>query len=157
MKKILPVLLLITILFSCKKNQGPQPATTNPNATLLVGKWVYTQDTVKVYENGVVTGIFTDGGGVKFDGTFFEQFDKNGGGLTQGPTDFASKYTYTIDGNIITAIHQKQVIQGYTTAAVTKTYTIKFISSSKMVLYNENFTPPGATDKITEISYFIKE
>ncbi len=155
MKKIFLPLLLIIAIFSCKKNSTPQ-TSVDTNASLLVGKWIYTQDTVSVYTKGVLTDVVTDGGGIKFDGTFFEEFDQSGTGLTQGPTDYASKYTYKVDGNTITTTHQKQVIQGFTYPEIVKTYTIKFISSNKLILYNENYTAPNSPDKITEMSYFIK-
>ena len=149
--------LAIIAICSCKKNDSGKP-TSNFSIT---GKWVYTQDTVKEYDNGILT--WEDyGSGMTFDGAYFQQFNADGTGI-ENSNSIITHFNYSVAGNVVTINTPAQTIHDPVngdlpvTASIEKG-TIKMISNSKMELYFDDISNDGGDkSETTEAAYFVKQ
>ncbi|WP_448698688.1 hypothetical protein ACFGVR_17675 [Mucilaginibacter sp. AW1-3] len=151
MKKIiLPALLIILVISACTKEPGASTASL-----AIVGKWYYTQDTLRTYKNGVLQSINTTG--VTLNGTSFNQFNNAGRGsvLISGNSN---AFTYSITGKIITLYKAAQSIGGVAIPPATEFATIKTLTATQLVLFYSDTSADaqGNTILSTEVACFGK-
>jgi len=143
MKNLILITLAVVLFAACKKESSPAK-TTDDNKTLIIGRWYFTQDTVKQYKNGILVYYSTTGG---LDiGTAYEQFNADG-----TYTDFfngkASTSPYSLEGNTLTLTQSNGTESGQ----------IKTLSSTKLVIfYDDNFVDGNTTSRTTEVAYLSK-
>ncbi len=155
MKSLTLLSCVAMLLVSCKKDRPENSGSNTIDASLLLGKWVYTQDTIKIYKNNVLMHNYADGGLV--DGINYQQFNKSGGLQGIGPN--VSNFTYTVYYNVISFYFPKQTVGAVTLDAYTQKATIQMLSTDKLkILYDDTSIDPDSTIyRTTEAAYFKKQ
>jgi hypothetical protein len=150
-EKILFVIISAAILFGCKKDQNNAGNNTD-YSKLIVGKWNFTQDTLRVYKNGVLQSVSTNPVVLAY-----EQYNADGT-ASQGFGGNVTTFSYTIAGNAITYNIPAQTLNGSPIPLSTKTATIKNLTANSLELlfdtdYNDN---SGNVTKYSEVEYLSK-
>ncbi len=95
MKKLLLIIVLISGLTSCKKDNN----STQPDKISIVGKWSYKSQHIVIYNAD--GSVYSDETITQFDGDKYLQFNEDSTGKAyDGGSDF--EFTYSVKGNIET-------------------------------------------------------
>jgi hypothetical protein len=148
--KPLLFLLPVAAMIGCSKSNNSSPSS----ATSIVGKWSYSADTVKFYNNGTLDQTDTNGGVTSSD---YFQFNANGTGeqVTSGGT---TTFTYTASNGKLTLNAPAQTIGGQPEPASTEVATIKTLTSTDLFLYfDDTELNGGVTSETIESAHFKKQ
>jgi len=157
MNRFILILLLATVLLSCKKSSSPAPTPKKDYKSLIIGKWYYTLDTLKENTNGGAFKILSTLSG--YDRTFYSQFNSDGTGVEF--YNGSSPFTYSISGNVITYNFPAQTIAlpggSVTDPAFTKTATIRSVTADQLsILYYDTTVVGNTTTVDYEAVYYSK-
>jgi len=153
MKYILkPLLLVLTVaaMISCSKSNNSSPSSKSS----IVGKWSYSTDTVKFYNNGTLDQTDTNGGVTSSD---YFQFNSNGTGeqVTSGGT---TTFTYSISNGKLTMNAPAQTIGGQPEPTSTEVASVKILTSTDLFLYFDGTEVyNGVINETTEAAHFKKQ
>jgi hypothetical protein len=156
MKKTYVLLIPLLALISCKIAPPIAPSETN----LLIGKWYYTQDTLRTYLNGVLQSS-NNTGGMTFNRSNFTQFNADYTGATGNITGSVTtqvNFSYSMTANTVTFNTPSQPVAGYTIPASVATAAIKTLSATQLSLFYSNSSKDnnGNTILNTEAAYYNK-
>lgn len=121
MNKFLLVAIAAILLLGCSKKNNPAPIT-------ITGKWIAKADTIREYQDGVLTE--TDY--VKANGTDYIQFNKDQTGTTT-VNGVVSSFTYTTSGNTMT-INIPQTLAGVAQPPLVETVKINILTANSLLL-----------------------
>lgn len=135
--------LAMLIFFSCKKD--------SPKIS-IVGKWYYSQDILKQYNNGSLR--FT---GDTVSTSDYQQFNSDGTGV-RGPV-VMSRFNYVINNDTVILNTPEQTVNdpnigAYILPASTEKAVIKTMTSNTLELYIDDKNSEGTGN--TEDVYFTK-
>lgn len=143
MKKLIPFMIPVVLLFAACSKKSTAPATGN---SLIVGKWHYTADTVKTYSNGILAS--TSATAIPSDN--YLQFNASGQGEAGADNGSSDVFSYNINGNILTRVNPG-------TPPVTRVATIEKLTANTLVLFFDySSVIAGTTFRVTEIAYLTK-
>ena len=126
MKKSYLLFLFIVLLdTACKKGSNNNPSSAQ---TTLVGKWITKKIITTTYNNNSTSATKTDVNTTFYNSDWIN-FNSNGTYTSSGEPGGGTSGTYTIDatGKSITIVN----------SANTRTGTIRTLSNSSLVIYNE--------------------
>jgi hypothetical protein len=144
------VLTLAVTFYSCKKDSK---TPVSPNAW-IVGKWNYTADTIKEYNDGVLESVDSTGS-IDFSKPAYYLFNNHSTG-NQVFASYTWTLTYSISGNILTIKRPAQTLNGLSIMAASKQLIIVSHNNNSMNLYWDDFYGPDYTGRVIEASYFIR-
>jgi len=148
--KPLLFLLPVAAMIGCSKSNNSNPSKTSS----IVGKWNYSSDTVKFYNNGTLDQTLANQGLNTGD---YIQFNADGSGLdvqSGGTTTF----TYTNSNGKLTMNAPAQTIGGQPEPASTEVATIKTLTSTDLFLYfDDTEVNSGVTSETVESTHFKKQ
>lgn len=151
MKKILTFLFVIVLFASCKLDKPN--IILKPTIELIVGKWYFTQDTVREYKNGTLFREIANAG-INLNRHDYHQFNNDGTCLTNFNTN-TENFLYSINGKVIKFSHPSPVVGG---ASYIQDATIKKLTSDKLTLFYDDTSTDdnGNVIRTTEIAYLSK-
>jgi hypothetical protein len=126
-------ILFILLITACNKSSDNKPVTP-PTTDLLVGKWQYKSDEVKIYSKGQQTG----GGPYTYTDGEYIQFNADGTGRNDKTT-----FTYKVVDETLTVNYSAYTFGGQVYDAVSENSHLDELSDHKLTLFYDNTTQDG--------------
>jgi hypothetical protein len=129
-KTITSIFSILFVLFisACSKSPANKPVTPS-NSNLLIGKWEYKSDEVKIYTKGQQTG----GGPYTYKNGEYIQFNADGTGRNEVTT-----FTYKIVNETLTVNYNRYSVGGQSYDAESEDSHIDELSDHKLTLFYDS-------------------
>jgi len=133
----------------------PKSNNSSPSAkTSIVGKWSYSADTIKYFNNGTLDQTDTNGGVTSSD---YFQFNSDGTG-SQVLSGDATTFTYTYANGKVTLNAPAQTIAGMAELATKEVASVKSVTCTNLFLFLDDTEVNGSvTSEVTEAAHFKKQ